>query len=123
LFELLVAHCLRLPDKLKNKTADVTAAPGAAAQFYPKATISSCTQLTPAGPSGVVQLLEWELSINDKAHELLVAVMLLLKCWSVRAKGSCRALRFWGGPPAPSSGSSSSFRLSRARATPIMRLG
>ena len=32
LFELLVVHCLRLPYKLQNEMADVTAAPGAAAQ-------------------------------------------------------------------------------------------
>jgi len=71
----------------------------------PRPPFQAAPQLTPAGPSGVVQLLEWELSINEKAHELLVAVLLLLGRWNVRATGSCRALRFWGVPPASSSGS------------------
>jgi hypothetical protein len=53
-----------------------------AAQIQTKAAISSCIPLTPAGPSGVVLLLGCELSINDKAHELLVAVLLLLGCWN-----------------------------------------
>jgi hypothetical protein len=51
-FELLVVHCLRLPNKLENKTANVTAATGAAAQFYPKAAISSCTPADPCWPFG-----------------------------------------------------------------------
>jgi hypothetical protein len=91
LFELLV-HCLKLPNKLKNKVADVTAALWAAAQIEPKAAISSCT---PAGPL--------RLNINDRAHELLVAVLLLLGCWDVRTTGSCCALRSWGGLPPPPS--------------------
>jgi len=91
LFELLIAHCLRLPNKLKNETADVLL------KFNPRPPFQAAPQLTPAGPSGVVQLLVWELSINGKAHELLVAVLLLLGCWDVKATRSCRALRFWGG--------------------------
>jgi hypothetical protein len=51
-FELLVVHCLRLPNKLENKTANVTAATGAAAQFYPKADTSSCTPADPCWPFG-----------------------------------------------------------------------
>jgi hypothetical protein len=71
-------------------------------KFNPRPPFQAALQLTPAGPLGVVQLLELELSINYRAHELLVAVLLLLGCWNVRATGSCRALRLWGGPPAPS---------------------
>ena len=68
-------------------------------QFTEHMPFQAAPQLTPAGPSGVVQLLDWELSIN--AHELLVAVPLLLGCWNIRAVGSCRALRFWGVPQGP----------------------
>jgi hypothetical protein len=70
-------------------------------KFNPRPPLQAAPQLTPAGPPEVVQLLE-RVGKNDKAHEFLVAVLLLLECWNVRATGSCRALRFWGGPPAPS---------------------
>jgi len=59
---------------------------------------------------GVVQLLEWELSINDNAYELFVAVLLLFGCWNVRANrdlsclvllGEAHLLPHQGPPSAP----------------------
>jgi hypothetical protein len=64
-------------------------------KFNPRPPFQAAPQLTPSGSLGVVQLLEW-VSNNDKAHDLLVAVLMLLGCWNVRATGSCRTLRFLG---------------------------
>jgi hypothetical protein len=75
---------------------------------------------------GVVQLLEWELSINDKAHELLVAVLLLLGCWNVRGNRELSCLVLLGGPTCSLTRflllHHLLFRLSRPCAPPIMLL-